>query len=846
MKPHLLANQLRTELLPEPCGIVNAPEFNWILKSDQPDVTQTACELEVDLLLPDEETRPAWRTGKLKHGIGTGVCYSGYPLRSRSSYRWRVRVWDEKDQAGAWSPWTFFFTGVIAPDSIAANWISGGGAMKRDFLVSGGLLRGRAYVSGLGYYEFLCNGRKVSSAALAPSFTEFERRVEYEVIDLTADLQTGLNTAGFLLGDGWWRHGREARERKANQAIGEIVLEYADGRREVVKTDDSWLAAPGPLPDGENTSPLQIFDGVTLDLAWLASGWCNPGANTNGWHPAEMAGAGAGELVPSLLPPVREVETLRPRAVNKLSESLLVVDFGQNFTGWVRFRASAARGTRLTVRQAELLKEDGRLNTETLRQAKQTDTYLLAGDAGGETVEPRFVYHGFRYAEIAGPLDALDAESIAGCVVHTALDPVGEITTSDDRINWLLNALRWTIRSNAFSVMTDVCQRDERRGWLMDGVTALKAGAFFYDMQSLARKWIDDMIDIQEADGSLTADAAPAWFPCKSVGWQRAIVLAPWTLYETYGDCFFLRRAFPHMCRYADYLLNNLKENLLPDGFSHHPAEWLCVARRDARFADNMLAVDVFRKVAKASRQLGEDGRAYDEAAARVADAAHRCWYDQRSACYSAGEGFAQSGQIYALRFGVPPPAERQRVFDRLVDDLMNARGEGPFVTTGIGSTEHLPTVLSEFGRDDLVWRWLQRDDYPGYGFMQHCGATTIWERWEQMNYHQMNAHNHTGLTGIGTWLMNDLIGIRVVPAPEPVFDLRPAVHLPLESLSARWRSRWGEVLIAWQSMQGIKKLAVTIPPGCVGHLRLHGQQGSSLSVLPGTHEWHLPKTIST
>lgn len=361
------------------------------------------------------------------------------------------------------------------------------------------------------------------------------------------------------------------------------------------------------------------------------------------------------------------METLKPVAVKRLSDTLLSIDLGQNYTGHVRFRATAVKGTRLVVRHAELLRPDGRLNPRTLRSAQQVDTFLLAGTPD-EVVEPRFLHHGLRYAEIEGPIDAIDLDSIAGVVVHTDLETVGTVATSDARINWLLDAVKWTVRGNAMSVMTDVCQRDERRGWLMDGCTGLKAGLLFYDMATLARKWVEDMIDNQEADGNLRGDTAPVWFPCKS-----------------------------------------------------------------------------------------------------------------------------------------------------------------------IGSTEHLPIVLSEGGRDDLVWQWLQRDAYPGYGFMQRHGATAIWECWEQRIDDGMNAHNHTGLSGIGTWLMQYLVGIRAEPGAEPIFHLRPAVHLPLASLDARWQSRWGEVEIKWGTTDDGKRLAVTIPPGCRGRLALANETVRELGA--GRHE---------
>lgn len=833
---------MKTARLIRAHGIVDPqPELTWGLETDRNGEAQTACEIEVDRLAADGQCLAAWRSGKMDRSIGEIVCYEGEPLETRSDYRWRVRVWDRDDQTGDWSDWAEFETGVIVPDKIAARWVAGGGALRRVFNVRNGLLRARAYVSGLGYYECHCNGRNVSAAALAPSFTEFDRRVEYEVVDLGPALAMGDNCVGFLLGDGWWRHTSHSTknyDRHVNQALAEIVLEYADGSRDVVRTDETWQVEQGPLIAGENTSPAQIFDGVSLDLGWLASGWSTPGFDASGWASAHVAGNGVGPLYPCLLPPIRQVQTLAPASVTRRADNALVVDFGQNFSGWVAFRATGSKGTRLVVRHAELLHPDGRLNPATLRAAKAVDSFLLSGEPG-EEVRPRFLYHGLRYAEIEGPVEVVDVASIAGAVVHTDLEAVGSVVTSDARVNWLLDAVRWTVRSNAMSVMTDNCQRDERRGWLMDGGNAFRAGALFYDMVPMARKWIEDMIDNQEPEGCLRGDVAPFLYPARSLGWQRALALVPMAAYDFGGDQRLLRRAFPHMRRYADFLIDHLKDDLLPPRFSTHSAEWLCIGKRNDQVSDNAIAVDVLRNVARAAEILGESGGArHAEAADRIAAAAHRRWCVGKDGCFGGdgGEGYAQSNLVYGLQFGLVGAEEQSRVFESLVFDMMEARGRGPFVTTGIGSTEYVPFVLDAFGRGDLLWQWLQRDDYPGFGFMQRHGATAIWECWEQRVDNGMNSHNHAGFCGIGTWLMQGLVGIRVEPGPQPRFHLRPACHLPLAALDARWKSLWGELRVQWETREGGEMVVtVMIPPGCRAVLMLPGS-GKTIMLDSGCH----------
>jgi hypothetical protein len=235
------------------------------------------------------------------------------------------------------------------------------------------------------------------------------------------------------------------------------------------------------------------------------------------------------------------------------------------------------------------------------------------------------------------------------------------------------------------------------------------------------------MIDNQEADGSLRSDSAPSWHPFKSVGWQRAIVLVPTAIYDCCGDRGLLERAFPHMRRYADYLLANLKDDLLPSGFSQFPVEWLCIGKQHDQLGDNAAAVDVLRKVAQAAEILSEPGARYIAAAERMATAAHQRWHQKGTGIFgrNGGQGYAQSSQVYALRFGLAAPEVRPAVFESLMFDLMEGRGDGPFVTTGIGSTEHLPIVLSEHGRC-RPYRPLRWRGEAGCSMVVHAGCVLL------------------------------------------------------------------------------------------------------------------------
>jgi alpha-L-rhamnosidase len=117
-----------------------------------------------------------------------------------------------------------------------------------------------------------------------PSITDFEKRIEYEIIDLRSHLREGLNVFGFLLGDGWWRHWNQ----KKLQAIAEIIVDYADGRREKSGTDLSWRATIGPVVQDAGEKNQQIFDGITYDGRRLDPDWCQPDYPASDWQPVGL------------------------------------------------------------------------------------------------------------------------------------------------------------------------------------------------------------------------------------------------------------------------------------------------------------------------------------------------------------------------------------------------------------------------------------------------------------------------------------------------------------------------------------------------------------------------------
>ena len=185
-----------------------------------------------------------------------------------------------------------------------------------------------------------------------------------------------------------------------------------------------------------------------------------------------------------------------------------VVDFGQNFSGWVRLARPGPAGGRVTLSYGEWLDRDGDLTTAHLDvdlpvvpeplPLGQVDEVVPG--SGGTVFEPRFTTHGFRYVRVEGHPGPLGPGDVTGVVVHSDLRRLGWFGCSDDRINRLHEAVVWSLRSNVCDIPTD-CPQRERAGWTGDWQIFAPTAAYLYDVLAFTRKWLGDVSLDQRADG---------------------------------------------------------------------------------------------------------------------------------------------------------------------------------------------------------------------------------------------------------------------------------------------------------------------------------------------------------
>lgn len=689
--------------------------------------------------------------------------------------------------------------------------------LRTTFTVGRPVAKARLYASALGVYELHLNGARVGDQHLAPGWTDYSKRVRYQVYDVTSQLVEGRNALGAMVAPGWYS-GRAglfyARQFYGTvpAQLAQLEITYADGGVERIVTDGSWKTNPGPLLAAD------LMGGETHDARADLAGWSEAGFDDGRWSAATTRRE-TRALRADVSEPIRALMELPALHVAEPAPGRWTFDLGQNMVGVVRLRVEAPRGTVVTLRHGEMLNPDGTIYTQNLRGARATDTYVCRG-GDAETWQPRFTFHGFRYVEVTGLPSRPGLDAITGIVLGSDLPPAGTFACSDSRLNQLQSNIVWGLRGNYVSVPMDCPQRDERMGWMADAQVFLPTAAYNAGIAPFMTKWMDDVADAQRDDGA-HSDVAPAMkgLSYGTPAWGDAGAIVPWELYRTYGDTRILARHVGSMIRWVEWCRAHGTGLIRDRDRGNDYGDWLSIG---ADTPKDLIGTAYFAHstdlVARTLRVLGrdEEAGAYERLHEEI-KAAFNARYVRDDGLIA---GDTQCAYTLALAFDLLPEALRPEALRRLVADI---EAKGHRLSTGFVGVSYLLSVLTDHGRPDVAHRLLMQDEFPSWLFPVKHGATTIWERWDgwtpEGGVHRdwtMNSFNHYALGSCGRWLFEGVAGIaqeRDGAGFERIV-IRPRVGPTLTRAEASYRAVSGTVASSWAIADGVFTLRVTIPVG--------------------------------
>ncbi|WP_315792574.1 family 78 glycoside hydrolase catalytic domain [Paenibacillus sp. BIC5C1] len=800
----------RVEYMENPIGLdTSRPRFSWQIGSAEQGVMQSAYRIVVT-----QEGEMVWDSGRVDADTSVLVEYAGPYLQASTRYPVHVEVWDNQGQHASTAG--YFETGLMKGSNFQAQWIShpfpteetAPPVFTKTFNLSKKIQQARIYASCLGIYEIAINGLKVGDRYFTPGWTNYNERLQYQTYPVEGMLEKE-NKIEITVGNGWYKgifgftctpdhYGDQVA------ALAELHIDYTDGTKDVITTDETWKVATGPIRSSE------IYMGETYDSCY----------EEGQLSQVVLASFDNNRLVAQENEPVQIIEKRSAQQRITTPKGEQVLDFGQILTGFVEFKVSGCKGQVITIRHAEVLDKEGNFYPETLRQAVSINRFICNGEE--QTFRPHFTFHGFRYIAIEG-LEVVQPEHFTACVLHSHLEETGSLKTSNPLVNQLVNNIRWSQKGNFLDIPTDCPQRDERLGWTGDAQVFAGTAAFNMNVASFFAKWLRDLASEQSEEYGVP-HVVPNILGNQegAAAWSDAAVIVPWVMYQTYGDLRLLEEQYDSMKGWIDYISLRCGANgLWQTGYQY--GDWLGLDKEE--FSNERTgATDIYlvanayyaystELVAKTAKLLGKttDVVRYEKLYSEIKQAFNAEYISSTGRLVSE----TQTACVLALHFNLAEEKYRERICKTLESNIAKHKNH---LTTGFVGTPYLCHVLSDNDLHDLAGTLFLKEDFPSWLYAVKKGATTIWERWNSIlpngdfDTSGMNSLNHYAYGSIGEWMYRKLAGINQLEAGFKKILIKPQFIIGVTWVESAYQSVYGEIKSSWSCMAGKIVVRVTIP----------------------------------
>lgn len=813
------------------------PRFSWIIESSERGQKQTAYQILVSASQEklEQNIGELWDSGKQNSAETAHIRYAGDPLQSNSRYFWKVKVWDQNQKMVTSAP-SAFHTALLDSGDWIAQWIGTGPVqeprspagffkhvkeeaaladtvthngrsdlLRHEFTCAEKIENARVYVTGLGYYELYLNGQKIGDRVLAPAKTHYRKQVLYDSYDVTEALNKGRNAVGIHLGNGWfnpykkWWRPYRMQWFGAKRALFQLHVTYQSGETAIFTSNDQWKSAPGPVIFN------CIYDGEIYDATQEYTAWSEPGFNDNDWQPVNRVEAPGGKLVSHQMAAIKVTREIEPVKTIEPQPGVRIFDLGQNFAGWVRITVKGRRGTKLHLRFAEDLNDDGTLNPASNERARASATYILKGGAS-ETYEPRFTFFGFKYVEVTGEPRLPEIEQLTGCVVHSACELTGDFSCGNELINKIHRATVWSQRSNMLGYPLDCPQRDERLGWFGDAQVTAEEAMFNFDIPLFYQNWLSGIRVNQDSTGDIPIISPRPYIWDEGVEWSSTYIILTWRHYLHYGDPQILSEHYATMKRYLQFLDSIATNLLLKKGWI---GDWgsLVEGWQEGEPESVPTAFYFYNAVilSKIARILDRpaDAAHFSQLAERIRQAYHQAYFNPATNDYNDG---SQMANAFPLFLGIVPDELREAVLANLVHDIL-AENDG-HLTTGVLGSKYMIDALTQAGRPDVAYGLATQTGYPSWSDMVEK-YTTLCEFWTLKQ-----SHNHVMLGSIDAFFYNTLAGIQAdeMHPGFKKFSIKTYVPNALSHVKASIETIRGEIVSRWKKTDTEFRLKVKIP----------------------------------
>lgn len=828
--------------------------FSWRLGSEERGAEQAAYRVLVstDPAWLERNEGNVWDSGRVE-GHPLRVMFDGQPLRGHTRYWWKVIVWDSKGGSTE-SAFDYFDSGLFSGDW-QASWIwKPDDGRINDFAYFRKVIRVdkeaelvKLFVSAHHYLQLFVNGQRVGGYG-SPAPTNPVKTKYYLAYDVTGLLQKGENCIAaivhYLGGDG---------QNYVNGEPGFLLhghIDYADGTSETVKTDHTWeTLADIPHQIGtryqqnRRISAIEAFDARKSDASWTTAGY------EGACKQAVTAAAIEEQRWPlkwQTIPEGAVEETIVPTAMAVQEAGRQVFDAGKIVSGWPRLTAKGVEGTTVRLRYSEDLDEQGCVKHNVCNEKSEYyyDEYTMSG-AEEELWEPSLSYKAFRYVEVTGYPELLEAGQLSIVSAHTALPYEGGFHSSSELLNDMYAACIQTQKNNALGQLVD-CPHREQAQYLADSDLQAELLLYQFSSASTVEKVLADFADGQLPDGTFPfvypSNYEHPDFYIRIPEWDLHFPTILWKLYRFTGDSRTLERLYAPAKRMLVHYFDrtDFKLGLVPQSRGKKPLDWHISDHpypeidHSGEFltVQNMKLAHGLGLMAEIAGILGYESEA-EQMTARseqltraildnLYDTEHKRFRD------SFGSGSSHQGtNAVALHYGFAPSADRQELLDTVA-------GQGLETKTLLSL--NLLHVLFQNGREEEGYLLLTKTDFPSWGYMILQGSPTIWE-----GFRDIESHCHAWNAYPARMMVEYIAGIQMEETGWERIRIKPYVPGDLEHAEGQVMTPRGKVSAGWKKTaegRGLQ-LNVDIPVGTGASVWIPAEDAGSIEIWEsGTPVW--------
>lgn len=672
-------------------------------------------------------------------------------------------------------------------------------------------------ICGLGFFELFINGKKVSDDVLTPVWSDYEprkdRRLLYPLSDtfthriyyreycVTDFLTIGTNKIDVLLGNGWYN--QHERNVEGDLWYGNPKLCFSlkiwDEEKQMQEfASDETMRWKRSIIVHNN-----IFMGECHDFRLK---------NTEEYFPCKVCGQPEGELCLQTCPPDRKQRVVKPRVLHA-DGNRTVFDVGENISGYVRFWQKAKAGEKTTVRFSEEISADGNLEYWSCGGMEQIQTCECISDGENNFFEPHFIWCGFRYFEVTG-----SAQDVEAVVVHSDVKVTSSFRCDSEALNWLYDSYIRTQLDNMHCGVVSDCPHRERLGYTGDGQLVCDTSMLLLDSKELYKKWIRDIADCQDPQTGHVQHTAPFYGGGGGPGgWGCAIVSVPYFYYRHFGDKEVIEEYLPYMEKWVAYMESRSDRGIVEReeeggwclGEWHTPTK---VAIPES-YVNTYFLIRSLQMIIELMDAVGRDPSRMEQKMTAVRDAFRSTFYNASENTYCGG---VQGANAFALDIGMGNE-------DMLASMASYYDGLGEF-DTGIFGTEIVVRVLFENGYRDVAYKLLASEKENSFSYQRKAAATTLWEGWKG------GSHNHPMFGACTCQLFYAILGIRQKAGSTAFREMVIAPQTPKGLLWAEGSVDLpiGKVFVRWQKEQDDIVFEVCLPEGFSCEF-LYGESGRIL-----------------